>query len=406
MKSANIEDIELLDFHNILVDLLNSLSIVKSLSEVDHQRNITEKELLLNALNVLISNQDMECCSFFIKTDNNELVNLVGISINDEMHIVENSQYKPITFQFGEGLIGLAAQKDELMYSFDCENDERFSFYQHSSKPGSVICTPVRVLGELLGVLNISHPEANYFSGWHLHLLEIYKNLLSQLISNYRLFKQMELQIAKKTEYLQQALDEASLLKQRYESLSMVDSLTGLYNRRYFYEQANKAVATMQRYSDPVCLILIDLDFFKLINDNFGHNSGDQVLIDVAEALKSQMREPDIVARFGGEEFVILFAKTECENGILLAERVREAITDLHWDFNQKTISITASIGLYCLSQQGFDDYIQDHEQGHDKLIDECINRADLAMYKAKNQGKNQVVLFTEDLLDLLNLNT
>ena len=393
MDKANTEDIELLDFHHILVDLINSLSIVKSLSEVDNQQDISEKQLILNVLNVLISNQDMERCSFFTKKGD-ELVNLVGISINDASS-EHKEQYKPLTFKIGEGLIGLAAQSGELVHSHDCKNDKRFSSSLQVSMPGSIISTPINVLGELFGVLNISHPEANFFSDWHINLLEIYKNLFGQLISNYRLFKNMEQQISKKTEYLQRALDEASLLKQRYESLSMIDSLTGLYNRRFFYDHLNKAISAMLRYGDSLCLLLLDLDFFKLINDDYGHACGDQVLIDVGNKVKSQMRESDIVARYGGEEFVILFSNTERENGLILAERIRKAIASLQWFFKQQQVSITTSIGVCCISQQAF--------QAQDETLDSFINCADLAMYKAKSQGKNQVVLFTEDLSDLKN---
>lgn len=385
----NIENIESLDFHHILVDLINSLSIVKSLSEVDNQQDISEKQLVLNVLNVLISNQDMERCSFFTKTDDGELVNLVGLSIDDTTH-KSQQEYKPQVFKMGEGLIGLAAETGELMHSADCKNDERFSMAQKTFMPGAIISAPIHALGELFGVLNISHPEANYFSDWHIHLLQIYKNLFGQLISNYRMFKKMEQQISKKTEYLQRALNEASLLQRRFESLSMIDSLTGLYNRRFFYEHSNKEVAGMQRYGGPLCIVLLDLDCFKKINDEFGHACGDQVLIDVANKLKNQMRKSDIVARFGGEEFVILFSRTDGESGLLFAERIRQSIASLEWTFNQKKASVTASIGICCIGKDAFQD--------QNETVDSFVNFADIAMYKAKSQGKNQVVVFTESL--------
>ncbi len=392
MGFKDVGEVDMLDFQDILVDLLNSLSVVRSLSEIEnHQHNTSEKDLVLNALNILISNQDMERCSFFIKTKDDCLVNLTGLSAG-EASSGEHGEHSPVTFKMGEGIIGLAAQLGELQNCPDCHNDERFASADKAFVPGSIISVPVMALGELFGVLNISHPETHYFSDWHIRLLAIYKNMLGQLISNFRLLKRMELHIAQKTEHLENALDEASKLKRRYESLSMKDSLTGLYNRRFFYTQVTQSVARTMRNGEELCILLIDLDSFKVINDKYGHNCGDQVLVDVANALKREMRDSDVVARFGGEEFVVLFSQPNSSNGLIFAERVCKAVESLQWIFNQQQVSISASIGMFCVTQQIL------QEQGED--IDSFIHYADLAMYKAKDLGKNQVAVFSDDLLE------
>lgn len=382
-----------LGFHDILVDLLNSLSTVKALSEIDNHQKTNEKELVLNALNILITNQDMERCSFFIKTEQDLLINLTGLS-SCEVTNGAHENHQSLTFKIGEGVIGIAAKTGVLQNCTDCQYDTRFSAVQDdpTKRPGSIISVPIMVLGELYGVLNISHPEAHYFSDWHVRLMEIYKNILGQLISNYRLFQQMEQQIELKTAHLQKALDEACLLKQRFEKLSMIDTLTGLYNRRYFYAQAIQSIAGTERYGDSLCLLLLDLDFFKSVNDHYGHQAGDQVLVSVADTLKGEMRDSDVVARFGGEEFVVLFSNTDCINGMIFAERIRVVIAALQWEFDNQIVSITTSIGMYCISQKVLQD------KGDD--IDAFIHCADLAMYQAKLNGRNQVVAFREDFLD------
>ncbi len=385
-----IQNIDVLGFHDVLLDLLNALSAVRALSEIDNLQKISDKQLIREALSVLISNQDMERCSFFIKTDDNELVNLTGLS-SYEAATGQSENYTPLTFRLGEGVIGLAAQTGKLQHCTNCASDSRFSIDQETLMPGSIISVPVMALGELFGVLNISHPEADHFSDWHIRLLEIYKNMLGQMLSNLRLFQQMEQQITLKTKHLQKALNEATALKQRFENLSMVDNLTQLHNRRFFYTHATKALAMAKRYGDNLCMLLLDLDYFKSINDTYGHNNGDQVLIDVAQALSRQMRESDIVARFGGEEFVILFRKTDCANGLYFAERIREAIAALQWTFKKQKVSISVSIGMYCITHNNL------QKQGEN--IDTFIHYADLAMYKAKSNGKNQVVVFSKDLL-------
>lgn len=380
--------------HDVLIDLLGSLSAVKTLSELESHKKLSEKELVLNSLSILIENQDMECCSFFIKTENNELINLTGVGTK-ERKITEKEDYTPVTFKMGEGLVGLAAEKEESQYCADCSIDSRFSNkYFQAEVLGSIISVPVKVGGELYGVLNVSHPEAYYFSDWHLRLLEIYKNMLGQLLSNFRLFQEMEQRIADKTEHLEAALKEAETLKERYESLSMVDSLTGLYNRRFFYEQIAVPFAKNIRYGDPLCLLLLDLDSFKKINDTYGHHAGDKVLIDVADTLKETIRGGDVLARFGGEEFVVAFSNTVDSKGLVFAERIRQLIESLSWNFGGQEVKVTASIGICCvLCQKSTQDKRDEHS------IDTYIHYADLAMYAAKKRGKNQVVIFNQDML-------
>jgi len=381
-----------LDFHDILIDLLNSLTVVKNLSELDsYQKHIDEKSLVLNALNILLSNQDIERCSFFIKNEKGDLVNLTGLSSGEALS-GKHKEHKPVTFKVGEGVIGLAAELGELQSCTDCKNDERFASSDNAFTPGSIISVPVMVLGSLFGVLNISHPEANYFSDWHIRLLEIYKNMLGQLISNFRMLKKMEHHVAQKTEHLERALAEAQELKKRYESLSMKDSLTSLYNRRFFYTQITPAIARTARGSGELYILLLDLDNFKVINDKYGHNSGDQVLVDVAKALNSMMRDTDLVARFGGEEFIVLFSQKDSAQSLAFAERIRKVVKSLHWVFEGKSVSISVSIGMYCISKNTI------NQKGED--IDAFIHYADLAMYQAKSKGKNQVVQFTESLLE------
>jgi diguanylate cyclase (GGDEF)-like protein len=274
-------------------------------------------------------------------------------------------------------------------------NDKRFiNKYADDEMPGSIISVPVKVGSELFGILNVSHSDAHYFSDWHIRLLEIYKNMLGQLIANFRLFKEMDQRISEKTQHLEKALEEAEILKERYENLSMVDSLTKLYNRRFFYEQIAVPFAKTLRYGDPLCLLLLDLDAFKRINDAYGHHAGDKVLIDVANTLKETVRGGDVLARFGGEEFVVAFSNTDNDKGLVFAERIRKAIELLRWNFDGHEVAISASIGVCCVLCQK-----NNLEDNTEHLIDTYIHYADLAMYAAKARGKNQVAVFNKEML-------
>ncbi len=244
---------------------------------------------------------------------------------------------------------------------------------------------------ELVGVLNISHPEADYFNDWHIRLLHIYKNMLGQLITNCRLFQQMEKKIASRTAKLQQALQDVKYLKERYESMSMIDDLTGLFNRRYFYAQAAVIISSLERYGQGLCVLILDLDFFKKINDTYGHMTGDQVLIDVAATLKEEMRDSDILVRFGGEEFVVVFTNTDCQNGFIFAERIRKSINALSWNLDDEQVKITVSIDMTCL------DAAESSKPGIN--IDHLIHCADVALYRSKAEGRNRSTIFTQEML-------
>ncbi len=168
-------------------------------------------------------------------------------------------------------------------------------------------------------------------------------------------------------------------LKEEFKKLATVDPLTDLYNRRYFTEQAEKEFQRAKRYSLSMTLISIDIDHFKSINDQYGHPAGDQVLIAVAKLLQKNLRQTDILARIGGEEFSILLPETPAEAAMIFAERVRldqsELIITGDW---QGEITLSVSIGVSSFLSS-------------DEAFDALFSRADKALYQAKNAGRNTV---------------
>ena len=371
------------NIQDIIVDLLSSLSAIRELSELNHRAG-NEKELISKALFILIQNQDMERCSFFVLDEQQNLVNLTGLS-SSEYSGAERINRTPLKFKIGEGIIGQAAKIGKIQHCKNSKEDSRFSnnlLQANDLLPGSIISVPVSAVNGLIGVLNISHPDANYFSEWNIRLLQIYKNMIGELITNYRLPRQIAVQIKQ----LEAALENMKQLKKYHESMSMLDELTGLYNRRYFYMQIEAALARSKRFKQPICLLVLDLDYFKAINDTYGHGFGDIVLKDVANSLKEEIRESDILARFGGEEFVITFTDIDRKKGKLFAERIRKRIASLGWKVQGKEVKITTSIGVHCLIEEALE---QDNFD-----IEALLNYADQALYAAKAGGRNRVVFF------------
>ncbi len=171
----------------------------------------------------------------------------------------------------------------------------------------------------------------------------------------------------------------ANLNEQLYE-LATTDDMTKLFNRRHFLELAQRGLNQLQRIKSMGAVLMIDIDHFKKINDNYGHAAGDRVLIEVANILKDNLRNYDVVGRVGGEEFAMLLPNSDIDTATQIAERIREKIADSSTPFQQVSIKLTISIGLTAI-------------QENESSIDDIINRADKALYQAKSSGRNTVTL-------------
>jgi len=172
---------------------------------------------------------------------------------------------------------------------------------------------------------------------------------------------------------------ENARLFTKVEEMALKDTLTGLYNRRYFLQILDYELNRAKRYRQPLSLVFIDLDHFKDVNDSFGHSVGDQLLKQAAQKLHSMFRTTDLVARYAGDEFVAILPATPAEGASILANRLQEAFSHFQMMVRGKTLQISVSIGV--------DTYWNDEGVGTATFID----RADRAMYEAKLQGRNRV---------------
>ncbi len=158
------------------------------------------------------------------------------------------------------------------------------------------------------------------------------------------------------------------------------DPLTGLSNRNYFRNELRKFISLSLRYSRALSVIMLDIDFFKKINDTYGHDVGDNVLKGVAEVLMRHVRTHDVAARFGGEEFVMLLPETNLGGAVVVAERVRVAVENYNFEPAGCRHNVTISMGVA--------EYLGDVLDGED-----IIKRADEALYRAKTSGRNRVCI-------------
>ncbi len=175
------------------------------------------------------------------------------------------------------------------------------------------------------------------------------------------------------------------------EALAITDALTGLFNRRRFNDVLKREFAVTKRYRNTLSCLLVDLDHFKQINDRFGHDAGDQVLKEVARRILNTVREVDLAARYGGEEFAILLPHTSKTDAGIVAQRLLSNLRKQEFTFGGELIRITASIGC-----AGNSDVISEKPE-------DLVKAADLALYEAKNGGRNAVVVFRSAADDVLN---
>ena len=165
------------------------------------------------------------------------------------------------------------------------------------------------------------------------------------------------------------------------EMMATTDPLTGLYNRRFYHLEGERLYEQSIRYHHPICVMVLDIDRFKDINDQFGHAAGDQVLVQVADLLRSTVRKVDIAARFGGDEFIVLLPESTSEIGVVLAERLQECLDANHFDLGGASIQISFSFGIASCHPG----------EGHMPSLDELVREADLKLYEAKHEGRNQI---------------
>jgi diguanylate cyclase (GGDEF)-like protein len=254
--------------------------------------------------------------------------------------------------------VGAAASFDELMRSM-----------------GTAACLPIVLHGQLLGLITLG-PRKNRkaYGPRDLAFLSDCGRAIAPAIAPYQFRAEQALHLSK--------LEAVSRLYRDAQQKAITDGLTGLTTHVHFQEQLVKRFSEARRFEQPMSLLFIDIDHFKRINDTFGHQTGDEVLRQVAATVHATARSCDTVARYGGEELAMLLPQTDLLGAYTLAERLRESIRTLRIPEagGSRNVSVTASIGVAQL-QRG------DHEPA------DLLERADKAVYEAKHRGRNQVIL-------------
>lgn len=297
----------------------------------------------------------------------NEFAILIFDEKKETLHVkvasgfVDNDAIMRTVFRRGEGISGTVADTGKRIYVKDTTLEDRFLHYKGERKieKSSFLSAPLIFKNEVLGIINFGRPGIGSFSFSDIKMLTLVAGHVALSIANARLYT-------------------------RTRELSVKDELTQVYNRRHFQHMLQMEWKRAVRFFRDLSLIMIDVDHFKSYNDGFGHLEGDVVLKQIGQILQRNLREVDTVARFGGEEFVLLLPDTDKHGAIAVAEKIRHLTEQYRFTTQDhkptRLITISAGIATYP------DDVSE---------MDDLIDHADIALYRAKEGGRNQVICFT-----------
>ncbi|MCP4117961.1 MAG: diguanylate cyclase [Desulfobacteraceae bacterium] len=273
----------------------------------------------------------------------------------------------------------------------DQNRDEQFGrcHYLNACFPKSIGCVPIVRQKEIVGLFYLENSQlSDAFKKERMELLRIIASQSAISLENARIYQELEQMnqnleslVTERTRELNEINQELNAKNHELEILSTTDQLTGLFNRRYIEDQARVFISQCERFGHKFSVFMLDIDHFKLINDRYGHDVGDEVLINIAGILKESIRKVDVAGRWGGEEFLVLL-RADGAGAVATAEKLRRIIMSRD---HGKAGSVTASFGV---SQYNGDD-----------SIDSLVKRADQGLYQAKEKGRNRVEIVFSDIV-------
>lgn len=210
----------------------------------------------------------------------------------------------------------------------------------------------------------------------NVNMLEV-EQLRKQLVTITSELNSVNRELQKKNVQLEQA-------KKRLDEIARTDPLTKLSNRRDFYELIEREVIRFERNQRPLSIVMTDIDYFKKVNDTYGHDCGDYILVSVGNIIRTEIRKQDAVGRWGGEEFILLLPHTDAKGAYNVSEKIRKKIENTTFHYSDHTLHINLTLGI-CEFKKNMN-------------IKDCINKADHALYLGKQEGRNRVIVYNKQM--------
>ncbi len=333
---------------------------VERLNELELVNRITRAIATIDDLNELLNTVVAEIRTFFQTTGVGILLTpptgeglKISASAGESLPDIEALQLKA-----GKGITGIVAQEGKTIYLPDVTRDARYIPVDPTIR--SELAVPLYQKDRVIGVLNLESDEPDAYSAEDQRVINIVATQIAQILGKALLYREME-------------------------TMAITDGLTGLFNHRQFFKRLEIEFKRSVRYSYPLSLIMVDLDYFKEFNDTFGHMRGDEALRQIAEILETSVRETDVVARYGGEEFVVILPLCHLSTATEVADRIRAAVEKAALDEGEGVYPLTVSVGIATAPE---------HASSHEEMV----MRADDAMYASKRAGRNRCTVWNREI--------
>jgi len=244
----------------------------------------------------------------------------------------------------------------KIVYVCDFCGSKYVTQKKHTYRDDYALGIPLLMGDKLIGVLNLNGNSSGFFNNPDFTYMMLGSEHITSSISN-------------------------SLQYKWIQEMAITDPLTGLYNRRYFFERLHMEWDRSQRYKTKMSVVMGDVDFFKKVNDTYGHSCGDMILANTALMFRKHLRKIDVIARYGGEEFILLLPETPKKDAWLVADRIRADMENTVHEWEGKKLSITLSMGVEDTTGDGV------------AQMDDLVRKVDEKLYKAKESGRNKVIV-------------
>ncbi len=339
------------DLDKTLQNLSLLYSIGKAMNFITDLKNLLQY-ILSQAIEVT-SAEKGSLMLYDMETDRLKIRVLAGAGDTDYQEKVNNNEIECRSFKPGEGLAGRVYMTAKPIVVNNIKEDEVF-IDSETSFVRSIACIPMIVYSDVIGVINVTNKRhGEEFSDEDVEMLRAVADQAAVAINKAQLW-----------------------------DMAVTDSLTGLYVRRYFMVKLQEELHRSERYNNILSVVMADLDRFKDINDTYGHDAGDRVLKAIGKFFQQNIRDVDVIARYGGDEFVLMIPEAANDAAHYLSERLRKNLSEMKFE-NLPPIAISLGIASY----------------PHDgQTPEDLIRKADAAMYAAKRAGRNQVVKYTRDV--------
>ena len=339
--------------NNLLDQSLIESTIInefRNLSEFIYATKILSKEIF----SLIFSLIDFNAAAIFFNERDDKKKKTINLSVQGV--VLDEKVLKDIKEDFFVAAFEEEYFHEESLYDYEIveSSSKTVEYIEDLEVLKSKIVIPITYANKVIGGIALYHKRSSRFDSSR--VLEIILQELKVLMRIKWLYSE--------TKYL-----------------AITDGLTGLYNRRYFQQTLDREFARSKRYKNPLSIALFDIDFFKNVNDTYGHQFGDKVIAEISKIIRTSLRKTDYVARYGGEELVLILPETPIDQTMIPIERIRVKIQDHAFIYGDKSVQVTISCGL-----AGIEPDVNTYE--------DLILRADKALYESKGNGRNQTTIY------------